>query len=116
VRQGLNPILGTGDDGGDGDPDGDGFKNREEMLADTNPKDNESVLSIVGISQTGTGVTIRVKGGVQARRLLQFKPGLTDTAAQWTAISTAGPPTSVTNVFAHARPTNSAAFYRIRIE
>jgi hypothetical protein len=55
-------------------------------------------------------------GGFQARRLLQFRPSLAATGLQWSAIATAGPLSVVTNVFTPAQPTNTAFFYRIRIE
>jgi len=46
VRYALNPLLATGDDGADGDPDGDGFSNLEEQTSGTNPRDPASALRL----------------------------------------------------------------------
>jgi len=42
----LNPLLATGDDGAEGDPDGDGFSNLAELTNGTNPRDPASALRL----------------------------------------------------------------------
>ncbi|MGE3311931.1 MAG: metallophosphoesterase [Limisphaerales bacterium] len=49
VEHRLNPRWDKGDDGGDGDPDGDGYLNREEHASGTSPR------------EPGTGLELKVK-------------------------------------------------------
>ncbi|MCL5098524.1 MAG: metallophosphoesterase [Candidatus Omnitrophica bacterium] len=51
IKYGFNPLSATGFDGGDGDPDGDGFSNLEEQAAGTDPTGYEFRLAM-GLSQS----------------------------------------------------------------
>jgi hypothetical protein len=52
---GLDHQSDTGDSGAGGDPDGDGFDNRSEMLAGTDPLDGASWIGILSLSTSGSG-------------------------------------------------------------
>jgi hypothetical protein len=58
MNEGLDPLIATGNDGPDGDPDGDGFTNLQEYLAGTKPKDANSLLRITKIVREGNDVRI----------------------------------------------------------
>lgn len=53
VGIGFNPLSAVGRDGGGGDPDGDGFTNRQEYLAGTEPLDRASALRMTAARQAG---------------------------------------------------------------
>ena len=52
---GLNYQSSSGVNGAHGDPDGDGFVNRDEMFAGTGPLDNTSWIGIVSLALDGQG-------------------------------------------------------------
>lgn len=47
MNYGLDPTSGIGEEGADGDPDSDGFRNIEEFIYSTHPKNVESTVSPV---------------------------------------------------------------------
>lgn len=55
VRHGLHPLRAEGEDGGRGDPDGDGADNAHELAAGTRPRDTASVLRVWGSWVSGGG-------------------------------------------------------------
>ena len=57
TQNGFNPSDSTGVNGANGDPDGDAFRNIEEYLAGTNPRDGNSLLRISQLSDGGRRVT-----------------------------------------------------------
>ena len=59
TQHGLDPGSSVGDDGADGDPDGDGMRNHDEMVADTDPRDAASLLAVVQVSETVEGIVVR---------------------------------------------------------
>lgn len=116
ISHGLNPASASGDDGDAGDPDGDGASNLAECLADTDPKDADSVLRVIRIEPEHGGIRIDWKGGVQAWQILECRKNLTDTNEDWLPILGLPPPTSVTNAVIDMGTTNRLLFYRIRAE
>ena len=58
ARNGLDPASSEGDNGPDGDPDGDGSSNMEEMIAGTLPLSAESVFAVVSIGNSGSSISI----------------------------------------------------------
>lgn len=100
---------------GDGDYDGDGFADRAEYIADTDPTNPDSCLRVSGIAAGPGGLRIRWQGGTNATQYLQQARELGGTNGTWRDIFTNPTPTysgSYTNLF----ETNSRMFYRIRAE
>lgn len=110
---GLNLVSGIGDDGGAGDPDGDGFDNIGEQGADTDPGDPGSLLRIVNVEHIGGDVHVTVQGGADATRTLVSRDGIV-TGGVWSGNATSPAPTAITNVLIHTDVTVPARFYRVR--
>jgi hypothetical protein len=53
LANGLDPLNGSGSQGANGDPDGDGSTNWEEYRAGTNPNDPADALKIVNVTVSG---------------------------------------------------------------
>jgi len=95
----------------DDDTSGDG----DEWIADTDPQDTQSVLAIVDIAASSTGVVqVTWKGGEWATQYVECRHSLTSTGDQWTALYTNLPPTPISNTFEHASGMISNAFYRLK--
>ncbi len=116
IGAGLDPTSSLGIDGSGGDPDGDGMKNYDEMVADTDPLNGDSILEIVSIDRSADEIRITVRGGVHARRFLQYRPGGTPPGAPWINVATNIAPSPVTNVLYHSGSPDPASFYRIQVE
>ena len=99
-----------------GDPDFDGMNNGGEYVADTDPHDGESVLSVIGIDEQAGGIRLDWKGGQDAWQFLECRSDLVSTTDQWTAIFAVPPPTPLTNAIIDLGATNRTLFYRIRAE
>ena len=97
------------------DSDGDGMKNWEEYVADTNPTNKLSVLRFRGLQMTETGMRIEWQGGVQARQILERAVDLTH-PDPWQPVLTNEPPTPVVNEHVDALPEQEPRFYRITVE
>ncbi|MBM4148940.1 MAG: hypothetical protein FJ224_07840 [Lentisphaerae bacterium] len=110
---GLNPTN-TADAGQHGDSDG--LHNLAEYLADTNPTNPDSVLSVIAIQPESGGVRIEWRGGVQATQYAERRSDLSQTSETWTAFLTNLPPTLLTNYVIDAEATNETRFYRIKAE
>ena len=54
----LNALVGSGDEGPDGDPDQDGMSNYREFLAGTNPRNKESVFKFTSVRFTGNNADV----------------------------------------------------------
>ena len=101
-------------DGSD-DPDQDGFNNRQEYVADTNPTDPASYLHLSAIRPEPGGVTIAWQGGVEATQYLQQRLTLEGTTDNWVDIFTNPPPTAISGSQTVPVGENSLRFYRLRV-
>jgi hypothetical protein len=97
------------------DSDGDGMKNWEEFVADTNPTNAASVLRFRGLQPTETGMRIEWQGGVQARQVLERAVDLTH-PDPWQPVLTNEPPTPVEDDHIDVPPGQGPHFYRITVE
>jgi hypothetical protein len=94
------------------DPDGDGFRNWQEYVADTNPTNAASYLRITGLSLVPEGLRIEWQGGILATQYLQSLADLgTNT---WENLFTSSPPTPILGSFTNAPGTNVMQFYRLK--
>lgn len=110
----LDPTNGTGDDGAEGDPDLDGFRNLGEYVADTDPFDEESLLALIELDTNAEGATVTWIGGVDATQFLERVQGLTPTGTLWQSLLTNIPPTAVTNTILDSAPASPDRMYRIK--
>jgi len=111
----LNPRDATLLEGADGDPDGDGSTNAEELAAGTNPDDNNDVPVVVGpaiVSAAFNGAAFEVA-------VANLVPAKTYTLARGADLSGFTPiGTTVTGLTAHTfsdgAPPTGKAFYRVQ--
>ncbi len=96
------------------DVDGDGMKDADEIVADTDPTNAESVLCLLSIREQWGGVRLDWKGGRDAWQFLEIRTDLVNTTEQWTAIYGIPPPTPLTNAVITFGATNRMLFFRIR--
>lgn len=100
------------------DTDGDGLLDGEELVADTDPLNAGSVLSISRIQLFAGMVELDISGGIRARRILEARHDLTLTGEKWEPLWSNEPPTPArTSVTIHAVDVSDPThFYRIRAE
>jgi uncharacterized repeat protein (TIGR01451 family) len=96
------------------DPDGDGFNNLAEFLANTDPTNSASYLALTGISIGSGGLIVNWQGGAAARQFLETRFDLFSTNGSWVDLFTNLPPTPLANSFTNAPGANAAQFFRIR--
>jgi len=72
----LDPMDGSGLDGAEGDPDGDGSANLDEQIAGTNPIDSQSVLRLRGVKSSETGVHLAWFGTTGRHYILEVSSEL----------------------------------------
>jgi len=105
---------GTNQSGGEAtaDWDGDGFDNLSEWLADTDPTDPNSSLTIKGLALEPGGLKTFWQGGRAATQYLETSENLN--TGSWQPIYTNQPPTEILNEFMDSNPMVPNLFYRIR--
>jgi uncharacterized repeat protein (TIGR01451 family) len=104
VVRGLTP---------DGDADGDGMRNEDEIRAGTRPDDSVSVLRIVGVRKDGTGLlTVQFRSGSGKTFVVEGRSSLVSGA--WEALGSAvngdGTARDVSG-----RPTTQRYYLRVRL-
>lgn len=92
------------------DSDGDGMLNREEYVADTDPRDSISVLRL-NLRHVAGSSELDWVGGVNAT---QYLLRATAPEGPWECIYTNQPPTAASEWLEYIEPA-SGAFYRIRV-
>lgn len=102
-----DPLIAVATD----DDDLDDANNLNEQAADTDPKDDGSVLKIINIQRTGETVDLQWTGGQAVRQLVQHA---TAVGGPWNSLSTNPPPTLVTNSLSISNAA-STGLYRIQI-
>jgi hypothetical protein len=95
--------------------DADTCDNLSEYIADTDPNDAASFLSITNLTVTGAMVSVFWQGGREVTQHLETVVSLSPTATVWQVVHTNTPPTTVTASHAHGPVTNDHCFYRIRV-
>lgn len=109
----TNELYGTGTSPIAADTDGDDQNDGDEVIADTDPLDDDSLLAILGIRRETGGTRLDWKGGRDAWQFLETSTDLRDPNG-WTAIYGLPPPTPITNAVIHFGTSNRVQFYRIR--
>ena len=100
--------------GPDDDLDQDGVTNKEEYVADTDPKDPASYLRMSIHIESGQAV-ISWEGGTAARQFLEERLDLGKPNEPWMTIWTNEPPTRPTGAFTNQLGLDGARFYRLRV-
>ncbi|MBN1670194.1 MAG: hypothetical protein JXR37_04135 [Kiritimatiellae bacterium] len=108
---GLNAAVADAD----GNDDNDAHTNLEEYLADTDPRDPDSILRIVDIGGGADGVTVRWQGGTRVVQYLEICTDLCASPQVWTTIFTNTPPTPITHAVIDLQPAGDRGYYRIRV-
>jgi hypothetical protein len=97
VTHGLSAVSGAHADGRDGDPDGDGHSNAQELAADTHPLDAGSRLFLTSVRVSPGAAELAWSGGVLATQLVQTAELAASNALTWVTRAILTPPTPVTN-------------------
>ena len=88
-------------------PDGDPHDNFSEFTADTDPRDSNSVLTLLSIGPSGVARVSTGKGGRDAMQFLDTSDNLLST--NWTSLYALPPPTPITNAVVIFGETNRTA-------
>jgi len=96
------------------DEDGDGMLTVQEWIADTDPTNAESCLSLLGLQPEQDGVRVVWRGGRDATQWLEYCGDQTLSTGTWIAAFTNLPPTATTTNIVDEWKTNRVLFYRIR--
>jgi hypothetical protein len=106
-------LGGTGDNGPDGDPDGDGVRNFDEWVAETNPRDAASLFAIVNrVYAAGPGeFTLNFRSSSIRTYSLEFTADLNQAFAPVQTVNGTGGVITL----AHTAGT-AGGYYRVQVE
>jgi len=111
-------ALSLARDDGDLDNDGDGFSNREEWMAGTDPQDTESRFVCTAIEHGGD--TLRIScSPIAGNRVYSLRraTSLTLPAKEWTTVATFCSDTDADSyTWALPAPASDSGFYRVAVE
>lgn len=96
------------------DRDRDGRAAWEEFAADTDPTNDTSFLEIVGMTLSGSDLSIVLQGGTGAVQCVESSEDLAAGPAAWTPVATNLPPTAVTNTLGLPAGSTPARILRVR--
>jgi hypothetical protein len=105
--------LNEPDGGPDDDPDGDGFSNRQEYLAGTDPNDAHNVLRVDTPQRSGKDVIIRFPTIVGRSYIVEYKDALTE--RQWHPAATVEGTGGIVQVPDAGAALLPKRFYQVRV-
>jgi hypothetical protein len=106
------PLFTAAEAGPDADPDGDGFSNRSEYQAGTDPTNAHSFpFRITGLKPTPTGTTITFQSGLKDRFQVLSWPDLG--TGFWQPVGLLITPASTSSQFFDSSATDGRRFYRV---
>jgi hypothetical protein len=110
TANGLNPKDASGNNGGSGDPDGDGRTNLEEFRAGTNPNNASSVMRFESVT-AGPQIVFSFRAASNKSYTVEFTPALK--SSSWQPLTNIAPhPTNRMVLIAQAA-VSSNRFYRL---
>ena len=115
IRHGLSPLSSIGDQGGEGDPDHDGFSNLREWLAGTDPNNGADVLKV---SLRLTGAVVRMDWKVVAGKKYVVEFADNPAGSYSNAAPSIFPQTGESNPLSYSErvlPAQKARFFRVRV-
>ena len=117
VNFGLNPLNSGGKDGGDGDPDLDGFTNQREQIAGTNPQDSRSTLRLDVVLLNDASARLSWGAVIGKKYQLEFSSHLVTGFAVYPGADFPRTAVSTNESFSErsSNPAAGARFYRIRV-
>ena len=95
--------------------DGDAFNNLQEYLADTNPTNKDSSLTITNIASISEGILVNWTGGSLVTQYLERCYDLSTNLPAWSPFFTNNPPTTTQTNILDTGNTNGQVYYRIRV-
>jgi hypothetical protein len=115
LTHGMNPLSDEEPDGPGGDPDEDGFTNREEFVAGTDPQDPLSFLQFDSIVHAGDGIRLGFQAAANRRYQLLYRDAKDDSSWQELIQIPAQPKAGPVLTTDTGASTQQSRFYRILI-